>query len=101
MRSSKTEVLHRSLEGECRCGAPRTLVLRSVRSPCGPIRPKGLSRCRDGGAGPSPRAAETVDQHDRGHTRGVDLPDLVFAVVGVGALLASLLPRVLEGRPFS
>jgi NhaP-type Na+/H+ or K+/H+ antiporter len=31
----------------------------------------------------------------------VDLPDLVFAVVGVGALLASLLPRVLEGRPFS
>jgi NhaP-type Na+/H+ or K+/H+ antiporter len=31
----------------------------------------------------------------------VDLPDLLFAVVGVGALLASLLPRVLEGRPFS
>ena len=31
----------------------------------------------------------------------MDLPDLVFAVVGVGALLASLLPRVLEGRPFS
>jgi sodium/hydrogen antiporter len=31
----------------------------------------------------------------------VDLPDLMFAVVGVGALLASLLPRVLEGRPFS
>jgi NhaP-type Na+/H+ or K+/H+ antiporter len=31
----------------------------------------------------------------------VDLPDLVFAVVGVGALLASLLPRVLEGRAFS
>jgi len=31
----------------------------------------------------------------------VDLADLVFAVVGVGALLASLLPRVLEGRPFS
>ena len=31
----------------------------------------------------------------------MDLADLVFAVVGVGALLASLLPRVLEGRPFS
>jgi sodium/hydrogen antiporter len=31
----------------------------------------------------------------------VDLPDLMFAVVGLGALLASLLPRVLEGRPFS
>jgi NhaP-type Na+/H+ or K+/H+ antiporter len=31
----------------------------------------------------------------------VDLPDLVFAVVGVGALLASLLPRLLDGRPFS
>lgn len=31
----------------------------------------------------------------------MDLPDLVFAVVGVGALLAALLPRVLEGRPFS
>ena len=31
----------------------------------------------------------------------MDLPDLLFAVVGVGALLASLLPRVLEGRPFS
>ncbi|HWH29409.1 MAG TPA: hypothetical protein VNU26_10675, partial [Mycobacteriales bacterium] len=31
----------------------------------------------------------------------MDLPDLMFAVVGVGALLASLLPRVLEGRPFS
>ena len=31
----------------------------------------------------------------------MDLPDLVFAVVGVGALLASLLPRLLEGRPFS
>ena len=33
--------------------------------------------------------------------QAVDLPDLVFAVVGVGALLASLLPRLLEGRPFS
>ncbi len=33
--------------------------------------------------------------------RVVDLADLVFAVVGVGALLASLLPRLLEGRPFS
>jgi sodium/hydrogen antiporter len=31
----------------------------------------------------------------------VDLPSLLFAVVGVGALLAALLPRVLEGRPFS
>ena len=31
----------------------------------------------------------------------MDLPDLIFAVVGVGALLASLLPRLLEGRPFS
>jgi NhaP-type Na+/H+ or K+/H+ antiporter len=31
----------------------------------------------------------------------VDLPDFTFAVVGVGALLASLLPRLLEGRPFS
>jgi sodium/hydrogen antiporter len=31
----------------------------------------------------------------------VDLPSLIFAVVGLGALLASLLPRVLEGRPFS
>lgn len=31
----------------------------------------------------------------------MDFPDLVFAVVGVGALLASMLPRVLEGRPFS
>jgi NhaP-type Na+/H+ or K+/H+ antiporter len=31
----------------------------------------------------------------------VDLAALVFAVVGVGALLAALLPRVLEGRPFS
>jgi NhaP-type Na+/H+ or K+/H+ antiporter len=31
----------------------------------------------------------------------VDLPDLMFAVVGVGALLASMLPRLLEGRPFS
>ncbi len=28
----------------------------------------------------------------------VTLPDLAFAVVGVGALLAALLPRVLEGR---
>jgi F0F1-type ATP synthase assembly protein I len=50
---------------------------------------------------PFAQVRETVDQHDRGHTRGVDLPDLLFAVVGVGALLASLLPRVLEGRPFS
>lgn len=31
----------------------------------------------------------------------MDLPSLIFAVVGLGALLASLLPRVLEGRPFS
>ena len=31
----------------------------------------------------------------------MDFPDLVFAVVGVGALLASMLPRLLEGRPFS
>jgi NhaP-type Na+/H+ or K+/H+ antiporter len=31
----------------------------------------------------------------------VELSDLAFAVVGVGALLASLLPRLLEGRPFS
>jgi NhaP-type Na+/H+ or K+/H+ antiporter len=31
----------------------------------------------------------------------VDLAALVFAIVGVGALLAALLPRVLEGRPFS
>jgi sodium/hydrogen antiporter len=36
-----------------------------------------------------------------GNVCPVDLPDLMFAVVGVGALLASLLPRVLEGRPFS
>ncbi len=31
----------------------------------------------------------------------MDLPDLMFAVVGVGALLAALLPRLLEGRAFS
>jgi sodium/hydrogen antiporter len=31
----------------------------------------------------------------------VSFSDLGFAVVGVGALLASMLPRVLEGRPFS
>jgi NhaP-type Na+/H+ or K+/H+ antiporter len=31
----------------------------------------------------------------------VDLPDLLFAVVGVGALMAALLPRLLEGRAFS
>jgi len=31
----------------------------------------------------------------------VELSDLAFAVVGVGALLASLLPRLLDGRPFS
>lgn len=31
----------------------------------------------------------------------MELPDLVYAVVGVGALLAALLPRFLEGRPFS
>lgn len=31
----------------------------------------------------------------------MELSDLAFAVVGVGALLASLLPRLLEGRPFS
>lgn len=31
----------------------------------------------------------------------MELPDLIFAVVGVGALLASMLPRLLEGRPFS
>jgi hypothetical protein len=28
----------------------------------------------------------------------VELSDLAFAVVGIGALLASLLPRLLEGR---
>jgi len=31
----------------------------------------------------------------------VDLADLAFAVAGVGALLAGLLPRLLEGRPLS
>lgn len=31
----------------------------------------------------------------------MDLPDLLFAVVGVGALLAALLPRLLEGRAVS
>ena len=31
----------------------------------------------------------------------MDLPDFVFAVVGIGSLLAAMLPRVLEGRPFS
>ena len=31
----------------------------------------------------------------------MDFPDLTFAVIGVGALLAALLPRLLEGRAFS
>ena len=31
----------------------------------------------------------------------MDLADLAFAVAGVGALLAGLLPRLLEGRPLS
>lgn len=38
---------------------------------------------------------------DQGTTYRVDLADLAFAVAGVGALLAALLPRLLEGRPLS
>ena len=34
----------------------------------------------------------------RGHSADVTMSDLVFAVVGVGALLAAMLPRLLEGR---
>jgi hypothetical protein len=36
-----------------------------------------------------------------GQLTGVQLSDLVFALVGVGALLAGILPRVLERRPLS
>jgi NhaP-type Na+/H+ or K+/H+ antiporter len=31
----------------------------------------------------------------------VDLPDLVYALVGIGALLAGILPPLLEGKPLS
>jgi NhaP-type Na+/H+ or K+/H+ antiporter len=36
-----------------------------------------------------------------GQSTSVQLSDLVFALVGVGALLAGILPRVLERRPLS
>jgi NhaP-type Na+/H+ or K+/H+ antiporter len=36
-----------------------------------------------------------------GQSTGVQLSDLVFALIGVGALLAGILPRVLERRPLS
>ena len=36
-----------------------------------------------------------------GQTRPVQLSDLLFALIGLGALLAGILPRVLERRPLS
>ncbi|HEY3006717.1 MAG TPA: sodium:proton antiporter, partial [Micromonosporaceae bacterium] len=36
-----------------------------------------------------------------GQSTSVQLSDLVFALIGVGALLAGILPRVLERRPLS
>jgi NhaP-type Na+/H+ or K+/H+ antiporter len=38
---------------------------------------------------------------DTGQCLQVQLPDLLFALFGVGALLAGILPRVLERRPLS
>jgi NhaP-type Na+/H+ or K+/H+ antiporter len=38
---------------------------------------------------------------DDGQLTGVHLSDLVFALIGVGALLAGVLPRLLERRPLS
>jgi hypothetical protein len=80
--------------------APDPPPHRGEESAAFPPRPDGRVSSHCGALRTHP-VSWRVDQLDGGHTRGVDFPDLMFAVVGVGALLASLLPRVLEGRPFS
>src|SRR4051812_50208007 len=49
-----------------------------------------------GGPGPGRR-----DAHPRPEEALVQLSDIVFALVGFGALLAGILPRLVERRPLS